>query len=153
MRRLLFGLFLLFLSGMANTEEVILRSANDGQLLMENIPPIPETLPQTLSRYQNIRSARFSEWSRDSKSIFIKTRFGAVDQLHRVDKPGSARYQLTFGEEPIGEVSGQPKGHLLAITRDKGGDEFDQVYLLNPENGLIHRLSDGSALNNRVIWD
>jgi dipeptidyl aminopeptidase/acylaminoacyl peptidase len=153
MYKQLIGGALLLLSGISAAEDVLLRTANDGQLIMQDIPPIPESLPQTLSRYQNIRSARFSEWSSDSKSIIVKTRFGHVDQLHRVDRPGGARYQLTFGEEPIGEVSGQPNGKLLAMTRDKGGDEFDQVYLLNPENGLIRRLSDGFALNNRVIWD
>jgi dipeptidyl aminopeptidase/acylaminoacyl peptidase len=153
MRSLLLAILLLSLSGLVTADDVHRWTANGGQLILEDIPAIPESLPQTLSRYQNIRSARFSEWSSDSKSIFIKTRFGHVEQLHRVDKPGGARYQLTFGEEPIGEVLAQPDGQLLAMTRDKGGDEFDQVYLLNPENGLIRQLSDGFALNNRMVWD
>lgn len=153
MHKLLAGLVFLVLSGAISANNVILRTANDGQLLMEDIPPIPESLPQTLSRYQSIRSARFSEWTKDSKSIFIKTRFGQIDQLHRVDKPGGARVQLTFGEEPVGEINGQPRGRLVAITRDKGGNEFDQVFVFNPENGLIRKLSTGIGLNNRVIWD
>jgi Tol biopolymer transport system component len=70
-----------------------------------------------------------------------------------VDVAGGARYQLTFGEEPVGEVLRQPNSNLLAITRDKGGDEFDQVFLLNPEDGMIRMLSDGHALNNRMAWD
>jgi sugar lactone lactonase YvrE len=73
--------------------------------------------------------------------------------LHRVDVPDGARYQLTFGEEPVGRVLRQPNSKLLALTRDKGGDEFDQVYLLNPEDGLMRMLSDGIALNNRMAWD
>jgi Tol biopolymer transport system component len=153
MRTLLTGLFLLLLACNGSASEVQRRTANDGQLVMEDIPPIPVSLPQTLSRYQNIRSARFAGWSKDSKSIFIKTRFGHVDQLHRVDVAGGARYQLTFGEEPVGEVLRQPNSNLLAITRDKGGDEFDQVFLLNPEDGMIRMLSDGHALNNRMAWD
>ena len=153
MRSLLIGVYLLLLTSNSLAVEVQRLTANDGQLIMEDIPPIPASLPQTLSRYQNIRSASFSDWSNDSKGIFIKTRFGHVDQLHRVDQPGGARYQLTFGEEPVGDVQRQPNGKLLALTRDKGGDEFDQVYLLNPENGLIRLMSDGHALNNRMAWD
>ena len=153
MRTLLTGLFLLLLSSTGVTAEVQRWTANDGQLVMEDIPPIPESLPPILSRYQNIRSAGFSSWSKDSKSIFIKTRLGPVTQLHRVDMPGGARYQVTFGEEPIGEVALRPNSKLIALTLDEGGDEFDQVYLFNPENGLMRLLSDGEALNNRMAWD
>ena len=153
MRTLLTVFLLLLLADNSSAAEVQRWTANDGQLILEGIPPIPASLPQTLSRYQNIRSARFAGWTRDSKGIFIKTRFGHVSQLHRVDVPGGARYQVTFGEEPVGEVLRQPNSKLLAITRDKGGDEFDQIFLLNPENGLSRLLSDGTALNNRMAWD
>jgi len=153
MRTLLTGLFLLLLSVPGSAAEVQRWTANDGQLVMEDIPPIPALLPQSLSRYQSIRSASFAGWTKNSKGIFIKTRFGHVTQLHRVDAPGGARYQLTFGEEPVGEVLRRPNSNLLAMTRDKGGDEFDQVFLLNPEDGLVRLLSDGQALNNRMAWD
>jgi dipeptidyl aminopeptidase/acylaminoacyl peptidase len=153
MRTVFTGLFLLLLANHGLAAEVERWTANDGQLILEDIPPIPASLPQTLSRYQNIRTATFTEWSKDSKSIYIKTRFGAVEQLHRVREPGGARYQLTFGEEPVGEVLRQPNSQLLALTRDRGGDEFDQVYLLNPENGLLSLQTDGSSLNNRMTWD
>ena len=153
MRKLLTGLFLLLLSSTGSTAQVQRWTANDGQLVLEDIPPIPESLPPILSRYQNIRSASFTSWSKDSKSIFIKTRLGPVTQLHRVDAPGGARYQVTFGDEPVGEVQLKPNSHLLALTLDKGGDEFDQVYLFNPGDGLKRMLSDGEALNNRMAWD
>jgi dipeptidyl aminopeptidase/acylaminoacyl peptidase len=153
MRTLLTCLFLLLLSGSTSATEVQHTTANGGQLIMEDIPAIPESLPPILSRYQDIRTARFVGWAHDSKSIFIKTQPGHVTQLHHVTTPGGARHQLTFGEEPVGEVLMQPNGKLLALTRDKGGDEFDQVFLLNPDNGLINMLSDGNGLNNRMAWD
>jgi len=153
MRTLLTSLLLLLLTSTTSATEVQRRTANDGQLVMEDIPPIPASLPQSLSRYQNIRSASFAGWSKDSKSILIKTRFDHVTQLHRVNEPGGARYQLTFGEEPVGEVLLQPKSKLLALTLDEGGDEFDQVFLFNPQDGLMRMLSDGSAMNNRMTWD
>jgi len=153
MRTLLTGILLLLIASTGWAAQVQRWTANDGQLIMEDIPPIPESLPPTLSRYQNIRSASFSSWTKDSKSIFIKTRLGPVTQLHRVDFPGGARYQVTFGEEPVGEVLLQPRSNLLALTLDEGGDEFDQVFLFNPEDGRMRLLSDGKALNNRMAWD
>ena len=47
----------------------------------------------------------------------------------------------------------KPDSNLLALTLDRGGDEFDQVYLFNPRDGLKRLLSDGKALNNRMAWD
>ena len=153
MPKLFIILVFVLLAGNIFADDVQRRTANNGQVLLEDIPPIPATLPQVLHRYQNVRSASFAGWSADSKNIYIKTRFDHVTQLHRVDSPGGARYQLTFGEEPVGEVLGQPNGKLLALTRDKGGDEFDQVYLLDPRDGLMRLISDGKALNNRLAWD
>jgi len=153
MRTLLSCLVLLLFTSVGVATEIDGWTANNGQLVMEGIPAIPDSLPQTLSRYQNIRTASFAGWTKNSKHIFIKTQLGDVTQLHRVNAPGGARYQLTFSEEPVGEVKRQPGSNLLAMTRDEGGDEFDQVFLLNPENGLIRMLSDGQALNNRMTWD
>ena len=77
MRTLLTGLFLLLLASTGTTAQVQRWTANDGQLVMEDIPPIPESLPPILSRYQNIRSAGFASWSKDSKSIFYQDPPGA----------------------------------------------------------------------------
>ncbi len=153
MHKLLTGMVFLLLAISISAAEIERRTANSGQLVMEGIPPIPPSLAGTLNRYQNIRFARISGWSEDSNSIYIKTRFGPVSQLHRVDIPGGARVQLTFAKEPVGEVAIQPKGGLLALTRDRDGDGFDQLLLLNPENGLIRKLTEGHALNNRMVWD
>ena len=71
MRTLIIGIFLLLLADYGLAAEVERRTANDGQLLMEDIPAIPASLPQTLSRYQSVRSARFAGWTKDSESIFI----------------------------------------------------------------------------------
>ena len=129
------------------------RTANNGQVILEDIPHIPANLPAVLNRYQNIRTASFAGWTQNSKGIYIKTRFGAIEQLHRVDFAGGARRQITFNREPVGEVSTQPEGELVAFTRDQDGDEFDQVMVLNPKTGESQLMSDGQALNNRMIWD
>ena len=153
MRLLLTSLIIILFSGVCCAAEVQRRTANDGQVIMEGIPEIPEGLGPLLERYQDIRSTRFAGWSKDSKSIIIKTQQGDVTQLHRIDEAGGAHHQLTFGYEPVGEVLRQPNSQLIAMTRDKGGDEFDQILLLNPEDGLMRPLTNGNALNNRMAWD
>ncbi len=122
-------------------------------MILEGAPEVSADLAQELSRYQSARASWFAEWALDGKSIFIRTRFNGVNQVHFVDHAGSAREQLTFTGEAVGEVARQPGGQLLAFTMSKGGSGFDQIYLLDPRNGATRLLTDGQSLNNRLVWD
>ena len=127
--------------------------ANDGNLIMEDVPPIPEQIVADLNRYQNVRAATFRTWTDDGSGVYISTRFADVEQLHRVDMPGGARHQLTFDREPIGGVSRQPQGSRLVFTRDAGGSEFSQLFLFDPAAGTATMLSDGESRNGAMVWD
>ncbi|NJK87953.1 MAG: hypothetical protein HC923_00180 [Myxococcales bacterium] len=81
------------------------RRANDGNLVLEDIPVLPDDIVQDLERYQNIRGAEFLSWSSSGESVFIKTRFGDVDQIHRVGSTGWS----------------PPSDHLRPRARGTGG--------------------------------
>ena len=128
-------------------------TANNGNLIMEDIPEIPSQIVDDLSRYLNVRSASFRDWTADGKGIYVSTRFGDVNQIHRVDMPGGARKQITFYEEPIGDVTRQPGGSNVLFTRDAGGSEFAQIFLLDPVDGITTMLTDGQSRNGSTVWD
>ncbi|NMH60849.1 S9 family peptidase [Alteromonas ponticola] len=128
------------------------RTVNNGNLVLQNIPEIPEQVVDDLNQYQNIRSAPFEAFSHDGESVFITTRFGDVGQIHRVDMPAGARHQLTFFKEPIGSVERQPKTDNLAFTMDAGGSEFSQIFLLDPDSGKSTMLTDGKSRNGVISW-
>lgn len=151
-RLLLAGLALLLAFSPAQAD-VYRTTANNGQLVMEDIPPIPERIANDLNRYQHVRSAGFSAWTGDSTGIYITTRFGDVNQLHHVKSPGAARRQLTFFTEPAGRSVRQPGGNTLAFTMDSGGNEFSQIFLMDPTTEAdAKRVSDGKSQNSSVIW-
>ena len=129
------------------------RTRNNGNLVLEDIPEIPREIVAGLNRYQNIRSARFRNWTQDGSGLFISTGFGDVDSLHRVDMPLGARRQKTFFFEPIGRVSRQPGQSRMLITRDVGGSELAQIFTLNPDTGDAEMLSDGKSKNGAMEWD
>ena len=133
--------------------EVITTMANNGNLVMEDMPAIPAEIVESLNRYQNVRSAAFREWTEDGRGIYVSTRFGDVSQIHRVDMPGGARTQITFYDEPIGGVQRQPQGSKLTFTRDAGGSEFSQIFMLDPADGSTTMLTDGESRNGAVLWD
>ena len=133
--------------------EPVVREANNGNLIMEDIPEIPATVVDDLNRYQNVRSAAFRDWTEDGNGIFISTRFGDVSQIHRVNQPLGARRQLTFFNEPVGGVSRQPGGSNILFSRDAGGSEFSQIFLLEPTDGTTTLLTDGESRNGGALWD
>jgi dipeptidyl aminopeptidase/acylaminoacyl peptidase len=134
--------------------EVVRTEANNGNLIMEDIPEIPQSVVAELNRYQNVRSAGFQGWTKDGEGIFVTTRFGDVSQIHHVGHPGGARTQLTFFDEPAGGVSRQPNGSKLTFTMDAGGSEFSQIFLLDPSGTAdAQMLTDGESRNGAVLWD
>ena len=129
------------------------RELNNGQLILEDIPDIPQSVVVDLNRYQNVRSGSVLDWSADGRSLYISTRFGDVPQIHRVDMPAGARTQLTFYDEPIGGVSRQPQGARLVFSMDAGGSEFAQIFLFDPATADSRMLTDGRSRNGGVAWD
>ena len=134
--------------------EVNRTTANNGNLVMEDIPAIPESVVEDLNRYQNTRSAGFRGWDKNGEGIFISTRFGDVSQIHYVAMPGGARTQITFFDEPIGGLSRQPNGSKMLFTMDAGGSEFSQIFLMDPSaSDKTVMLTDGESRNGAVNWN
>ncbi|HKX57404.1 MAG TPA: hypothetical protein VJN01_14940, partial [Xanthomonadales bacterium] len=129
------------------------RTLNNGQLILEDVPEIPASLVARLQQYQEVRSAQFVDWAEDGKGMLILTRFGELNQVHRVDFQGGARHQLTYFTEPMSEVLRQRKGSKIALTMDRGGSEFDQIFLFDPDTASSRMVSDGSSRNARLVWD
>ena len=77
----------------------------EGNRITEGIPQLPKRITDRMRQYQNTRSASVRGWTSDGGSLLISTRFGETNQLHLVSKPGGARSQLTFFDEPVREAA------------------------------------------------
>lgn len=147
---LLFGLTVLEAHVLA--DDVERRTLNDGQLVLEDIPEIPDSLVQALNRYQHVRGAGFRDWTFNGQSIFLSTRFAEVRQLHRIDQPGGARHQLTFFPEPFGSLRRSPRDDTLLYSMDAGGNENAQLFLFDLKQGEPKLLTDGKSKNGAALW-
>jgi len=143
----LFAIALLALPALADVDR---RTANSGNVVLEDVPEIPAEIRDALTRFQNTRSAGFLDWTEDGQSIYIRTRFAEVNQIHRVDKPGGARHQLSWFEEPVGQVTRRPGTDTLALLMDQGGNEFSQIFLFDPAAGQTRMISDGESRNGAL---
>jgi dipeptidyl aminopeptidase/acylaminoacyl peptidase len=129
------------------------RSVNDGNVVLSGIPEVPREVSERLQPYQNTRTAVFAAWAAEGDEVYIRTRFGNVMQIHRVARPGGARQQLTFLNEPVAQVSRRPAHRELLYAADVGGGEFYQFYLFDPGSGAHRRITDGRSRNSSPSWD
>jgi dipeptidyl aminopeptidase/acylaminoacyl peptidase len=99
-----------------------------GNIVYDGVPETPAALQAALAPYYNARTAVFEDWLPDG-SMLIATRFGDVNQIHRVAQPGGTRQQLTYSGEPVNTAIVQPGAARFVYLRDVGGAEYFQAYL------------------------
>ncbi|MDR6625001.1 prolyl oligopeptidase family serine peptidase [Caulobacter segnis] len=119
-------------------------------IVVDGAPAIPQDLVAATAPYLQARHANFLGWNPVDRSMLIKTRFGGSDQVHVVAKPDADRRQISFENEPVLAAALSPKGDTLVIQKDKGGDEFYQLYVL--EAGRPRLLTDGKSRNWFGAW-
>ncbi|WNG32779.1 S9 family peptidase [Archangium violaceum] len=115
-------------------------------LLASGVPSIPPELRKRVLQYLESRAANLMDVSRDGKQMLIATRFADTNQLHVVEQPLGARFQLTFTPEPINTARFLPTdANILFFLQDVGGGEFFQVFRLDRRNGRSELLTDGKS--------
>ena len=92
----------------------------EGNLVMENIPDIPQSVHDRLMQYGNTRSAGLQDFA--AEGLLVSTRFGETSQIHHVTEPMGMRRQLTFFDERVGVTHGLQEGDAtLAPSLDLVG--------------------------------
>ncbi len=118
-------------------------------LVAEGIPAIPSSIAEDVKRYTESRSAGFAGWHPTKLEMLVSTRFGNTPQLHLVSAPMGARKQMTFFDEPVGSGGfDQAKGDFFLFSRDRGGNEFSQLYRYDLADGTVSLLTDGGRSQN-----
>lgn len=152
MQRLLgFGLLLALGSAQANTAKpTSVERKQIGNRVEENIPPVPAELIEQLNQYQNTRGAGLAGWTAEG-CILISTRFAETAQAHRVCQPMGMREQLTFYKEPVSGITPSPAKSWrpgFVFAKDRGGDEFSQLYWFDQATRSTTLLTDGKRSQN-----
>jgi dipeptidyl aminopeptidase/acylaminoacyl peptidase len=124
-----------------------------GNLVLDGIPAADAALAARLERYLHARDASFLDWLSDG-GMLIATRFGDVEEIHRLAAPLAMREQLTFYPEPISvaRAAQTPGAEGFAFLKDQGGDENAQVYYYRLADHSVRLITDGKSLHGSVIW-
>src|ERR1700738_915997 len=132
---------------------VALPRVERGNLIFDNIPEPAAGLSEKLDAYLNARQATPLGFSPKGQ-LLITTRFGDVEQLHLVERPGGERRQLTFLRDPITQAafSPDPGRSAYVYLKDVGGNENAQLYYQRLGEPTAKLLTDGKSLNGGPVW-
>jgi dipeptidyl aminopeptidase/acylaminoacyl peptidase len=123
-----------------------------GNLVLDNIPALDTALGERLDDWLAVRGASFVDFLPDG-ALLISTRFGDVDQLHRVAAPGAAREQLTFYREPVVTARAARGGaNGFVFLKDRDGNEYSQLYFYALADRSIRLLTETPSLNGSPAW-
>ncbi len=123
-----------------------------GNLVLDNIPALERALGDRLDDWLAVRGASFVDFLPDG-ALLISTRFGDVEQLHRVAAPGAAREQLTFYREPVVSARAARGGaNGFVFLKDRDGNENSQLYFYALADRSVRLLTDAPTLNGSPAW-
>ena len=122
-----------------------------GNTLVQGLPDIAEADVSLVSPYLDTRSARLLGWLPVGGAV-IRTRFGSTDQLHLVTHPLGARHQLTFYSEPVRQAFVAPDQPRVVFLKDRGGDEYYGVFLLDLKTRATREISPPGTRNGAPVW-
>jgi dipeptidyl aminopeptidase/acylaminoacyl peptidase len=127
-----------------------------GNLILESIPPRDTQLAERLAVYRQSRQATFLDWLPEG-AMLVSTRFGEVEQVHRIATPLGMREQLTFYADPVSvaraprTAPGAGQGNAFVFLKDQGGDENAQIYYYS-SSAHVQPLTQGKFLHGSPVW-
>lgn len=124
-----------------------------GTLVLDGVPPHSPRVADSLGGWLAGRGASFRDFLPDG-SLLVTTRFGDIEQVHRVRAPQAAREQLTFESDPVTGVIANPAAGTpgFVFARDRGGNENAQLYWWDERARTSRLLTDGRSRHGGAVW-
>ena len=119
-----------------------------------NIPAIPKSIIDEVKPYTESRSASLLCYHPLKHEMLVSTRFGNTNQIHKVVAPLGDRKQITFFDEAPKDATYEPiVGNYFLFTKDKGGNEFTQLFKYDCTTGQSVMLTNGKRTQNgNITW-
>lgn len=85
----------------------------------------------TIEDFLNIKSASLPQWSPDGLRVAYSSNQSGTFQLYITDRDGKNTEQLTDYADSLNSISFSPVHNEIIYTKSEGGDERNQIFLLN----------------------
>jgi len=123
-----------------------------GALTRDGVAAADPAVSASLARYQQARSAAFVDWLLDG-GMLITTRFGELQQIHRLQGPLAMREQQTWAHGGVAAGAGRPyASDAFAYLEPLRGGAASQLLLQRLSDHQSTPLTDGSHLDGAPLW-
>jgi dipeptidyl aminopeptidase/acylaminoacyl peptidase len=129
--------------------------APNANLVLQGIPPIPQSLVDRVRLYTDFRGHGFADWHPTQREMMVVHRKAgdATPQVYRLAGPMAELEQLTAEAEPVTAATYEPReGSYLVFARASGGNEAAQLYRLDPATRQTTRFTDPDQRHAPVGW-
>jgi len=139
---------LAFLPCVAGAQEAMLPVPP--KVVVEGVPPIPQSVADTLARYADFRSAGLVGWNPAKRQIVIVTRLGDVPQLYLVGGQNQPPVQITSEKDGVATSvwarfdPADPNTLVYRRDAQKGTEAFN-LYKYDVAAGTTTLLTDGKS--------
>ncbi len=90
-------------------------------------------------------------FTQDGAHVLFVSNISGQFNLWRVPVGGGWPHQLTsFTDETVRQIAVSPRDGTLMLTADPDGDEFHQIYRLDPDEGWPEQITDASEVQHFV---
>jgi dipeptidyl aminopeptidase/acylaminoacyl peptidase len=115
------------------------------------VPPDSVVVPP-IETFMQIGSATSPQITQDGDMVFFRTSMSGVDQVYKF-LPSGWPYQLTVFEDGIDFYKASRSGEGIVIGASAGGSEQSDLYLLDPETGVISTLKAAEDIRHAApVW-
>jgi dipeptidyl aminopeptidase/acylaminoacyl peptidase len=90
-------------------------------------------------------------FTRDGEHVLFVSNISGQFNLWRVPVGGGWPDQLTaFAEHTVRQIAVSPRDGTIVLSADRDGDEFHQLYLLDPDGGWPEQITDDGEVQHFV---
>ncbi|HTI40032.1 MAG TPA: prolyl oligopeptidase family serine peptidase [Vicinamibacterales bacterium] len=114
----------------------------------EGVPPIPQAIADSLSRYANFTSAQLLAWHPTRREILLVTRLDDAPKLYTVEAPGRPPHPLNGVPVSTSVWAGYDPanpGSIVYVKDASAGAEAYNLYRLDPATATSTLLTDGKS--------
>ena len=104
-------------------------------------PRLPPEVSRRIQALLDVRAPGGGFLTPDAKQLFFTWTITGVRQVWRLEGPQRFPTQLTGGEDPTMAADITPDGKALIVQRDRKGEEYPGLYLLDPKGGALTTIS------------
>jgi dipeptidyl aminopeptidase/acylaminoacyl peptidase len=133
-------------------DDVLKPNAN---LYVENIPPIPKSIADSLARYNDFRGHGFAAWHPKKREMIVahREKNASFAQLFWLRSPMGKLEAITKHSDPISGVTIDPiDGNFIVFESSKGGSEVFQLFRQSLDGKAAVQLTDSNFRHSRGAW-